>query len=148
MAANPKLAVTITANISALKSALELSQSEIVKTAAGAKALGSSMSGNKLEQTALQTAVAIKALGGATTLTAKEAQKADAAFQAWFDKAAKSGKEIPPELAKIAAETKKVAEEAKKAEEGAGGLFAKLSGGVAVGNLVSQALMGIGRSRR
>jgi deoxyribose-phosphate aldolase len=83
------LAVKVTANIEALKAALALGQTELIKTAAGAAALGRSLDGSKLEQNALQMAVAIKAAGGAVTLTAAEAKKADAIFTAWLEKAAK-----------------------------------------------------------
>jgi hypothetical protein len=116
MAAQP-LVVKISANIEALKSALALGQQELIKTAAGATALARSMDGSKLEQNALQMAVAIKSVGGAATLTAAEAKKADAAFQAWLEKAAKTGKEIPPELARIAKETALVASESAKVEK-------------------------------
>jgi hypothetical protein len=141
---NPSLVVKIGANIDALKAALQLGQSELIKTAAGAQALAGSLNGQKLEQNALQMAVAIKAVGGATTLSVAEAKKADAIFTAWLEKAAKTGKAVSPELAKIAAETKKVAEETKKAEAASGGFFAKLAGGVAVGNLVADSLKAIG----
>ena len=163
---NPSLVVKIGANIEALKAALQLGQTELIKTAAGAQALAGSLNGAKLEQSALQMAVAIKAqFGGATSLTASEAKKADAAFTAWFEKAAKTGKVISPELAKIAADTKKVVDETKKAEEEArkfaeaqkklaeesqnaggafAGLFGKLAGGVAIGTLVADALKSIG----
>jgi len=137
---NPSLVVKIGANIDALKAALQLGQSELIKTAAGAQALAGSLNGQKLEQSALQMAVAIKAVGGATTLSTAEAKKADAIFTAWLEKAAKQSKAVPPELAKIAAETKTVATETKKAEDAHTSWFATIAGGTAVGHLLGSAL--------
>lgn len=127
---NPNLIVKIGANIDALKAALAMGQTELIKTAAGATALASSLNGQKLEQNALQMAVAIKAVGGAATLTAAEAKKADAAFTAWFDKAAKTGKDIPPQMAKLAEEVKKVAAAATDAGKAAAtgeGFFSRMA---------------------
>jgi hypothetical protein len=162
---NSSLVVKVSANIDAMKAALQLGEKELIKVAGAATALAKSMDGAKLEQNAKAMAVAITTMGGATQLTAAEAKKADATFQAWFEKAAKSGKAVSPELQKIAAETKRVteetkkaeeetrklaeaekrlAEEAKKAGEASGGFFAKLAAGVAVGTLVADALKKIG----
>ena len=145
--AGQKLAVTITANIDALKAALALGQQELIKTAAGAQALSGSLNGQKLEQSALQMAVAIKATGGAVTLTAAEAKRADAAFTAWFEKAAKRGAEIPADLKKVADETKAVAKATEDVAKATGeantahkGWFATIAGGTAVGTLIAEGL--------
>lgn len=141
---SPSLVVKVGANIEALKAALALGEKEFIKVAASAEKLAKSMDGSKLEAQAKAMAVAITSMGGAATMTAAEAKKADAVFTQWFDKAAKQGKAIAPELAKIAEETKKVAKETENAEKQHQSWFKTIASGAMTGTLLAEGLMKAG----
>jgi hypothetical protein len=98
--ANPAMIIKIAANVAALKAALAESTSAITVTTAGMAKLASSLDGSKLEQRAHNIVAAIGGVEGAARLTDAEAKRLLVTLDAWIDKGARVGKEIPPDILK------------------------------------------------
>lgn len=110
--------------------------------------LQSAFAGDRIVSQAFLTAQAIEAVGGASTLTEKEAKRAFGVMTEAIEKLQARGAAVPPELRKMADETAAAAGAASTFSgrvQQAGDSLAKLASGVALGNLAADAVKAMGR---
>lgn len=115
--AEPRLQVKVYANVTELKQALAEGTSVVATTTAAMQKLSTSLDGSKLVQQAHNVVGAIDDIGGVSKLTSAEAERLFGVLDRAIEKAAATGKTLPPEIHATAAALRDKFEPAAAATE-------------------------------